>query len=85
MIRDKSIHINIIGGMYMITSINYRTLKRICALENIHLIDPHIRGYNYLAIDPCTLELFITTFVQKGYEVVFLWNYFNFNMTIRQF
>jgi hypothetical protein len=70
--RDKAIHINIIGGMYMITSINYRTLKRICALENIHLIDPHIRGYNYLAIDPCTLEHFITTFVQKGYEVIFL-------------
>ena len=72
MIRNKSVRINIIGGMYMITSINYRTLKRICALENIHLIDPQIRGYNYLAIDPCTLELFITTFVQKGYEVIFL-------------
>lgn len=72
MIRNKSIHINIIGGMYMITSFNYRTLKRICALENIHLIDPHIRGYNYLAIDSSTLEQFITTFVQKGYEVIFL-------------
>ena len=66
MIRDKSIHINVIGGMYMITSINYRTLKRICALENIHLIDPQIRGYNYLAIDPCCLENFITTFIIAG-------------------
>lgn len=72
MIKNKSIHINIIAGMYMITSINYRTLKRICALENIHLIDPQIRGYNYLAIDSCNLEHFITTFTSKGYEVIFL-------------
>lgn len=72
MIRDKSVHINVIAGMYMITSINYRTLKRICSLEGIHLCDPQIRGYNYLAIDPCNLELFITTFTSKGYEVIFL-------------
>ena len=72
MIKNKSVHINIIGGMNMITMINYRTLKRICALEGIHLIDPHIRGYNYLTIEDKELKHFITAFTSKGYEVIFV-------------
>ncbi len=72
MIRDKTVHINIIGGMNMITSINYRTLKRICTLEHIPLIDPKLRGYNYLCISDDDLKKFITTFTSKGYEVTFV-------------
>lgn len=72
MFKDKSVHINKVGGMYMITLINQRTLKHICKLYNIRLIDPQIRGYRCLALNPDDIHLFISAFIENGYEVIFL-------------
>lgn len=72
MFKDKSVHINKVGGMYMITLINQRTLKHICKLYGIRLIDPQIRGYKCLALNPDDIHLFISAFIENGYEVIFV-------------
>lgn len=72
MFKDKAIFINKVGGAYMIMQISQRTLKHICKLYNIRLIDPQIRGYRCLALNPDDIHLFISAFTENGYEVIFL-------------
>lgn len=71
MFKGKTIIVNKVGGSYMIMKISQRTLKHICKLYGIRLIDPQIRGYRCVALNPDDIHLFISAFTENGYEVIF--------------
>lgn len=53
--------------------INNRTLKRICALDEVPIQKSELRGMSntyYFTTD--VLENFITTFTERGYSVEFI-------------
>ncbi len=72
MVRDKKVIMTLINTQCYISSINNRTLQRICALNHVPLNKSTLRGYNNYYIEFTDLPKFISVFTRKEYSVEFI-------------
>lgn len=72
MMREKKVVMRLINNQCYISLINNRTLQRICALNNLHLVKSDTRGLNSYYVNVEDLPKFITVFTGKEYSVEFI-------------